>query len=60
MRRRRVPGTLKRAAWTTVYECRGCGEKVIHVELSTADDEPLGIPLAMLVCDCGGIRQAAS
>jgi hypothetical protein len=46
------------SVWANLLRCRVCGAEVIQVELSEADDDPLGPPLAFLICDeCGGIRE---
>jgi hypothetical protein len=37
--------------------CNGCGETVIHIEMwlpSEGDEEPLGLPLELGRCECGG------
>jgi hypothetical protein len=45
--------------WVTGYECERCFAPYVHVEHSTADDEPDGLSLLARWCDCGGFLRVA-
>jgi len=41
-------------SWVTAYVCHRCGEGSVHVELSSDDDLPHGLPFTARLCPCGG------